>query len=132
MMRRVIPRLALGTSGVAAIEFVIVFPLFLTLVFAIIESGRLMWQQVSMQRAVATAARCGALGTMGCVSNTDIINTAIKASALSGLTIAEVTPDQTASCGVKVTATRKFTFILRVRGVPEINLTAQACHPILR
>lgn len=123
----------LGTRGVAAIEFVLVFPVFLTLVFGIIETGRLMWQQVSMQRGVAIAARCGALGTSGCVSDSEIKAKAVSASALSGLALANIgTPDRLASCGLKVTATRQFNFILRVRYIPPITLTAQACHPFVK
>lgn len=122
----------LGSSGVAAIEFVLVFPVFLTLVFGIIETGRLMWQQVSLQRGVAIAARCGALGTTGCVSDLDIRNKAVNASALSGVVIANIAINRTASCGVEVTATRQFTFILRMQFISPISLTAQACHPILK
>lgn len=132
-MNRLVPWQRLGTRGVTAVEFALVFPVFLMLVFGVIETGRLMWQQISMQRGVAIAARCGALRTTGCVSDNEIMAKAVSASALSGLVTANVaTPDRTASCGLKVTASRQFTFILRVRDIPPITLSAQACHPFLQ
>lgn len=117
----------LGTRGVAAIEFALVAPAFLFLIFGVIETGRLMWQQVSLQRATAIAARCGALATVGCISDLEIKTKAVRASAGSGLTAAKVTVSRV-TCGVKVSATRQFHVALRL----PITLTAQACHPIVK
>lgn len=120
---------ALDNCGVAAIEFALVVPVFLVLVFGIIETGRLMWQQVSMQRAVAVAARCGALATPGCISDLEVRNRAVTASARSGLTLANVTVSRE-TCGVKVVATRNFTFAISMGS--SLALNAYACHPLLR
>lgn len=131
-MRALVRLPLLGTRGVAAIEFVLVFPVFLTLVFGILETSRLMWQQVSLQRGVATAARCGALGTIGCVSDLEIRNKAVSASAMSGLSVSNITVNRAATCGVQVAAARQFTFFIKIRGISPITISAQACHPILK
>ena len=131
-MRDLIRRPLLGTKGVAAIEFVLVFPVFLTLVFGILETSRLMWQQVSMQRGVATAARCGALGTTGCVTDLEIKSKAVSASAMSGLAVSNITLNRTATCGIQVAAARQFTFFIAIRGISPITISAQACHPVLK
>ncbi len=62
--RGVITRIAAGArlgkrceSGVAAIEFAIIFPVFVLLVMAMIEFGRLFWVQVSLRHAVEQTAR---------------------------------------------------------------------------
>lgn len=121
----------LGNSGVAAIEFVFVVPVFLVLVFGIIETGRLMWYQVSMQRAAAVAARCGALNTTGCTTDLAIRNKARAAAVGIGLTTTNVSVSRI-SCGVRVAVSRSFKLAVPVPGLPAFTLNAQACHPILK
>ncbi len=121
----------LGNSGVAAIEFVFVVPVFLVLVFGIIETGRLMWYQVSMQRAAAVAARCGALNTTGCTTDLAIRSKARTASAGIGITTANVTVSREA-CGVRVIVSRSFKLAVPAPGLPAFTLNGQACHPVLK
>lgn len=121
----------LDQRGVAAIEFALVVPVFLVLVFGTIEAGRLMWYQVSMQRAVAVAARCGALGTTGCTTDPAIRSKALASTAGAGLGTGSVTVSRPA-CGVRVLATRQFAFALRIPGISPITLTAQSCHPVVK
>lgn len=115
--------------GVTAIEYAIVLPLFLMLVFGIIESGRLMWYQVSLQRATAMAARCGALATTGCVTDAQIKTTAATHSSGIPLAASNFTVTRTA-CGVKVNASKQFKVALRLVAIPTLSLTAQSCHPL--
>lgn len=49
--------------GVAAIEFAFVLPVFLLMFFGVVELGRVIWTQASLQASVETAARCLAVGS---------------------------------------------------------------------
>ena len=44
-------------SGATAVEFAIIFPVFILVVMAMIEFGRLFWVQVSLRHAVEQTAR---------------------------------------------------------------------------
>jgi Flp pilus assembly protein TadG len=48
--------------GAAAIEFAIVLPILLLLVLGLIEVGRAIWTQTTLDYAVQAAARCYAIG----------------------------------------------------------------------
>ena len=55
-------RLARGDSGAAAVEFAIVVPVFLLIVFGIIEFGFVFNAQISLTQAVREGVRAGAVG----------------------------------------------------------------------
>lgn len=50
-------------SGQALVEFALVFPLLLTLMFGIIETGYFFYHQYSLDDGVQQGARAGALGS---------------------------------------------------------------------
>lgn len=54
-------------SGTSAIEFALLFPVFIVLFLGIVEFGRLLWMQSSLQQAVEAGARCAAVS--GCTVN---------------------------------------------------------------
>ncbi|MBB2941250.1 Flp pilus assembly protein TadG [Actinoplanes lutulentus] len=75
---RITPRLgpasskwpARGDDGVAAIEFAIILPVLLLILFSIIDMGRMLQQQIQMTEAAREGARLGALsGTSTDVKN---------------------------------------------------------------
>lgn len=130
MIRQAWRRLQLGRRGVAAIEYAIVLPVFLTVVFGTIEMGRLMWYQVALQRATAVAARCGGIANATCA--TDALTRIKAASSAPGLTLAtSVFVVSRETCGVKVTGNLPFQYSLRYLGLPAQTLTSTACHPLV-
>ena len=115
--------------GVAAIEYALILPVFLTLVFGIIDISRLMWFQISIQRATAIAARCGAVASSSCISDAQIGSTAAISAPGIKLKASEFTVVR-GTCGVKVNAAVPFTFISAFVGLPARTLKASYCHPL--
>ena len=129
MMRGSRRGLQLGRRGAAAIEYVIIMPVFLTIVFGTIEMGRLMWYQISLQRATAVAARCAGVGTSGCVTSAQIQSKAASSAPGLALAASVFTVNTDASCGVQVTGNLQFQFILSYLRLPTLTLTSTVCHP---
>jgi TadE-like protein len=122
-------RHSLGRSGVAAIEYAIVLPIFLAMVFGIIEISRMIWVQVTLERATAVAARCGAVAGTGCASNALVATKASQsAPALSIPSSAFTVVHET--CGVRVTGKIRFSFVTGLVGLADRDLTATFCHPV--
>lgn len=91
----------------------------------VIEFGRLMWMQASLQAAVETAARCLALGSC---SNAQTIVDSQMASYGYGVrqpTVSTSTPN----CGSQVSATLQFTFIVQGLFPWSPTLSALSCYP---
>lgn len=141
---------AAACGGAAIIEFALVAPMFLALVFGTIEYGRLLWTQQALQQAAIAGARCmaiahGAIQSSPCASSgtysSSSTNTYIENIASGwGLSVqdSDITLDPTgADCGgtsglVEVKITNTFN-----TPVPQIvllasggtTLTAIACYP---
>lgn len=54
-------RLAPNGSGVTAVEFALLLPFFVILLFGIIEFGQVLFLQAALQHAVTEAARCATI-----------------------------------------------------------------------
>ena len=115
--------------GTAVIEFAILVPILLVCVLGLIEFGRAIWTQATLDHAVQAAARCAAVDplTCGTVAQTQQYAT----TKTPGLSLpASVFTVTTPSCGVQVAASLAFDFL-----VPELlpysqTLNARACFPI--
>ena len=126
------PPAGLKTSGAAAIEFAIVFPLFALCVFGLIEFGRATWTEGTLNYAVQSASRCGAIDKNNCATNGQI--QAWAAASTLGFTVdaSQFVVDTSQTCGVKVSITLPFDFA--VPAVAEllsqpITLSASSCFP---
>lgn len=75
--RRVVELLG-GESGAAIIEFALVTPLLLLLVFGIIESGRAIYTVNALASAVRDGARYGATCDLGAYGQTPVMSTACR------------------------------------------------------
>ena len=52
--------------GAAAIEFAVVLPLLMLLAFGLIDIGRAVWTQATLNYAAQATARCFAIGSSSC------------------------------------------------------------------
>jgi Flp pilus assembly protein TadG len=118
----------LDCRGTVAVEYALVLSALLLFVFGIMDTGRVLWTRITLERAVEAAARCAAVDTATCGTPTEI--QAYAATQAFGLTIASTafTPS-TAACGSLVTASLPFTFVIPWIGTSGITLTASACYP---
>jgi hypothetical protein len=127
--------------GAAAVEFALVLPLLLFLVFGIIDFGRALNAQVTLTQAAREGARMDALGEPNIVSRTQA-----AATGLSGVTVTVVTacpppppqgPPPNIDAEVKVSY--QFSFVTPVGAIAglfggsgfgsPITLTAQGVTP---
>jgi Flp pilus assembly protein TadG len=122
-------RLFRDCRGATAVEFALVMPALCTLVFGVMEFGRLAWTQAALNFAVDEAARCASVTPATCGTSSQIATyaaaeigpTYVPASAFTGTT---------ASCGAKVTASFVYPFIATGLFSATPTLTASACYPV--
>ena len=126
-----------GESGTATIEFAIVLPMMLLLVFGIIEIGRYAYFSIAVSNAARAGVQYGAQNMVTADDSTGMQNAALgDAYGISGLT---ATATHTCSCSdgtastcqasdcssshrltyVKVTTSGTFQSLLHFPGVPS-------------
>jgi Flp pilus assembly protein TadG len=126
-MRR-IASLFSDQRGVTAVEFSLILPALLLLLFGIVEFGRLLWTQSALHYAVEEAARCATVDAANCGSASAVQSFAVARAAGLGLqnsVFALTTP----ACGNQVSASYPFPFVLATLFPYSITLTAQSCFP---
>lgn len=107
--------------GAAAVEFALVLPVLLVLVFGIIEFGRAYNLQTTLTAAARQGARVMALKN----NETDAKAAAISAAAVLGLTVTEVSTTPCATGGTTtVTVTYPMSFVSGYFGT-SITLTGR-------
>lgn len=127
MQARLSGRLA-GERGSVAVEYGIILPALLLLVLGIVDTGRLIWTQTTLDRAVEAAARCGAVDSVQCGTASQVRSYAVGQAY--GLTIDSTAFSVAAkSCGVEVTAEYPFSLLIPWVASTELTLTAEACDP---
>ena len=116
-------------TGVTAIEYALLLPVLLVFLLGIIDSGRAVWTQATLDHAAEAAARCGAVDAAKCGTPD-----AIKAYAVDragGLVLEPAVFSVAATtCGNQVSATLPFALILPWAGSNSITLKAKACYPL--
>lgn len=115
-------------TGGSAVEFAMVVPAVLILIFGAIASGVMMYTAVKLQHATETSARCLSAQRDDC-SLTDITTYATSyytGPALDGLTFTP-TWDDTKKC-YKVTGSGTFNFFMG-QGLLSVPVYTQACYP---
>lgn len=115
-------------DGTSAIEFALVFPVFILMVLGIFEFSRALWTQSLLTYAVQTAARCGAVDTTNCASTTATIAYAVQSSAPLTVPNADFTV-AIQTCGNRVSVAFPFTFVVPELLPFNLTLSAQACYP---
>lgn len=122
--------------GSVAIEYGIVLPIFLLLVLGLVDTGRLLWTYTTLSHAADAAARCGAIAAASCGTNAAIQSYAVTQAY--GLNVAAGNfAAAAASCGMEVTGTVAFQFIIPwLNGATpfgqgnSINISVTACYPM--
>lgn len=145
-MRRWLLVRPLDDRGVAALEFGFVLPVLLLLALGIIDFGRAIWYQATLDYAVEAAARCGAVEirgtdpTLSCYSNAgastaNIKNYAVSQAFVLPVSTANFTVNTSATCstglsGVKVSTTGvTFRYFFPFFAGHSGTFSATACYP---
>lgn len=115
-------------EGTAAIEFAFVGPIFIGLMFAIVQGGLMLWTQMGLQHAVESAARCSAINTSTCGTATAIQSYAAT-QAYSLNMPASAFSFAKASCGNQVSASYNYSFFSQIFSSASVALSASACFP---
>jgi Flp pilus assembly protein TadG len=115
--------------GNAALEFAFLMPVFLVLFLGIMEFGRLLWTQTTLQHAVEAAARYGAINDPTCSSTGQTQSYA--AGEVFGQSVATSAFTLTCgACGTQVKGQVNFTFVVPAFFPYDITLNAQSCFPV--
>jgi TadE-like protein len=137
------------SEGATAVEFALVLPMFLMLVFGAIEFGRFLWTQEALQETAIAGARCVAIAqgsnptsspcaSSGSYSATNAKSYIQQIASGWGLSIPSsgINPDPVGSGGCtglsQVTLTSTFNSVvpnLVQLGAGGITMTASACYP---
>lgn len=113
--------------GTAAIEFALVLPVLLLFTLGLIDVGRLLWTQTTLDRAVLAAARCAAINATTCGTTAHIQSYAVTQAY--GLSITSSAFTVTSGTGhICVSASRTYHLIIPWAG-DTLNLSANACYP---
>jgi Flp pilus assembly protein TadG len=116
------------TKGITAVEFGITAPVFMMVIFGILECGTLLWTQLGLQHGTQMAARCASINASICGNENNI--QAYAAQQAYGLAVpSSVFSSSTSSCGKQVNASYTYQFISSYFGAPTLVLTAQSCFP---
>jgi Flp pilus assembly protein TadG len=115
-------------QGTVAIEYALVLPALLAFLFALIDTGRLIWTQTTLDHAMQAAARCAVIDSVQCGSAGQVRAFAIAQAygmRIDSGTISIVTQ----SCGIEVAETLAFQPVVPWFGTGAIKLYARACYP---
>jgi Flp pilus assembly protein TadG len=137
-MRRVrLPRAAGNDRGAAAVEFALLLPVLLLLLFGLIDFGRALNAQITITQAAREGARLEALNQPNVVTKTEA-----AATGLSGVTATIVTAcpvGSGAGIDAQVQVTYPFTFVTPIGAIAAffggsgagapITLTAEGVMP---
>jgi Flp pilus assembly protein TadG len=118
--------------GAALAETAIVMPVFVLLIFGVIESGLLMFAQLSLDNAVGAAARCAAVNPNLCGAQGPIKTYALAQTVgLSHVALANFTAQQCNNGSTQVSASYNFTSLVGtlVPYISSLTLTAAAQYP---
>ena len=120
-------------DGVTAVEFALLLPFFVILLFGIIEFGQVLFLQAALQHAVTEAARCatisGAAGSTPDCSSADNIATYATTQAY-GIAVASGTFAASKPTGFNcVTASYPFAVAIPLMPAIQLTLTAKSCYP---
>jgi Flp pilus assembly protein TadG len=125
--------------GTAAVEFVLVLPVLLLIVFGIIDFGRALNAQIELTGAAREGVRLAALGYTGAAVQARVAATAPELSGVAVTVAASCAPGAGPAADAQVDVSYSFTFITPIGAVvgllggsglgAPILLTAQGVMP---
>lgn len=127
-MRRISPLIRNG-RGAASVELALTLPVFLLILFGVVETGHVVWMKAAIQSGAQQAARCSAIGSSSC--STVSATQAYAAARSYGLNpSASVFTVTTPSCGKQVDASYVYRSPVSAIIPYNFTLTAKSCYPI--
>jgi Flp pilus assembly protein TadG len=121
-------RLSSDIRGVAAVEFALILLPLLLMVLGIIDGGRMLWTQNSLQYAVEQAARCAVVNSKTTCSTAAQIQS-YAASMVYGMSLSS-SVFSSGNCGSntqQVSASYSYTPLFPFPN--NVTLTASSCRP---
>ncbi len=117
--------------GATAVEFAIIAPVFLVMVLATVELGRVMWIKGSIQFAVEQTSRYAMVNTSASMSDLQTY----AGNQLLGIDSSQVTfLAQTESADgasfVSITGTYNFSVLIPIVPLPDVTLNAKSRVPL--
>ncbi len=131
-LRRLCARVAACRLGSVAIEFAVLLPVFLALIYGLFEFARIAWTQSTLEYAVEEAARFAMVNpTAEATKITDVAND--RATGLDAAEIQFTVTFETLGGGqfVKVDGTYNFVPIVKIVGLGTFDITSTARMPIV-
>jgi Flp pilus assembly protein TadG len=116
------------SGGATAVEFAFTAPLFLALIFGILQAGLALWTQFGLENAVEAAARCSSVSPTTC-SSASTIATYAAANTLGVAIPKSSFAYSKPSCGNQVAGTYTYNYLTHYFGASAVTLSAQACFP---
>src|SRR5579859_3032399 len=107
-MRRRPARSAIRDRGAAAVEFALLLPLLLLLIFGIIDFGRALNAQITLTQAAREGARLAALGQPSVASRTQAAATGLNQVAV---TVTSCAPGAGPGANADVQVSYQFSFV---------------------
>jgi Flp pilus assembly protein TadG len=134
-------RAAPNIDGTVGIEYGLILPVLLLFLFGLMDTGRLLWTNITLTRATEVAARCGAINPAGVTTCTAANIPAYAATQAQNFGISDAVAADfvatTPNCGVQVTATYTFQFVVpwfpqfstkAPFGATTMTLNATSCY----
>ncbi len=123
-------------SGASAVEFALVAPVLLVFILLLVEGGRMEWTRQTIQEVAANSARCMALGTASCNSDSAVQAYARSLAVDRGVSLgkATVTTAANQTCNA-VSGMNRVSIALPYRVASGLlpagptSLEASACFP---
>jgi Flp pilus assembly protein TadG len=111
------------------VELGIILPVFLSMLFGIINVAMVLWTFGSLHYAVETAARCAAVGASNCTTASGIQTYALN--QYSGQSLGGTNPFvySATGCGNTVTASYTYSLVILFIATYSVPLSATACSP---
>lgn len=116
-------------SGAAAVEFSLTAPLFVLLLFGLMQVAFWIWAATALQHGADAAARCASVNRTICPSQAAIEAYAARHALGLPVSASAFTATQ-AACGNQVSATFSYLAFTTRLGLPSLAITARACHPV--
>ncbi|MEO5337542.1 MAG: pilus assembly protein [Magnetospirillum sp. WYHS-4] len=121
-------------KGATALEFALVAPVFLAMVFGIFEVGRAMWIKSVLQYALEETTRYAIVNTSASMATLQTYaKSKMAESFVDSGAVTVPLPATSIVAGVtyvSITASYSFNSVIPIAGIPTINLQAKSMVPL--